>query len=305
MHIPEAFKKTILRTFSDKGNDWLSRLPALLEQCCKRWGLEILQPIDGLSFNYITLVKSRTGEILILKIGVPHPELYTEMAALDIYAGRHCVKLIDADQDLGAMLMQRITPGLRLCDFSTNKEQTRIAGLLIQALPKPVTNNHVIPQYGTLLTKAFKRLRKTYGPTCGPMPVEQIELAEYLFKEMVKKSSHLVMLHGDLHHENILYDEHCGWLAIDPKGICGPACLEVGRFMFNQLKEGTPLQEVRTLIEERIMILSELLHIERDMILASTIIDQTLSLCWCLEDAYVENDWYDALEIARMIGNMV
>ncbi|WP_373298360.1 aminoglycoside phosphotransferase family protein [Paludibacterium paludis] len=29
------------------------------------------------------------------------------------------------------------------------------------------------------------------------------------------------LLHGDLHHDNVLFDSSHGWLAIDPKGVIG------------------------------------------------------------------------------------
>jgi streptomycin 6-kinase len=58
------------------------------------------------------------------------------------------------------------------------------------------------------------------------------------------------------------------WLAIDPKGVIGPRGYEVGPFLFNPidrlLSEGNP--RVRT--ERRIVILSDLLAMERERIRA-------------------------------------
>jgi streptomycin 6-kinase len=38
---------------------------------------------------------------------------------------------------------------------------------------------------------------------------------------LLEHSTPPVLLHGDLHHENVLNGENRGWLAIDPKGILG------------------------------------------------------------------------------------
>lgn len=42
------------------------------------------------------------------------------------------------------------------------------------------------------------------------------------------------VLHGDLHHDNILRGER-GWLAIDPKGLFGDPGFEAANFLFNPL----------------------------------------------------------------------
>ena len=43
-----------------------------------------------------------------------------------------------------------------------------------------------------------------------------------------------MLLHGDLHHENILLDASGNWKAIDPQGRIGEQCLECGRFLLNE-----------------------------------------------------------------------
>jgi len=41
-------------------------------------------------------------------------------------------------------------------------------------------------------------------------------------------------MHGDFHHYNVLSSDR-GWLAIDPKGMLGPAAYEVGPLLMNPL----------------------------------------------------------------------
>jgi len=36
------------------------------------------------------------------------------------------------------------------------------------------------------------------------------------------------LLHGDLHHDNVLFDSRRGGLAIDPKGVIGELKYEIG-----------------------------------------------------------------------------
>jgi streptomycin 6-kinase len=43
------------------------------------------------------------------------------------------------------------------------------------------------------------------------------------------------LLHGDLHHWNILKNSSGGWKVIDPQGVIGPAFFECGRFIENHV----------------------------------------------------------------------
>ena len=45
-----------------------------------------------------------------------------------------------------------------------------------------------------------------------------------------------MLLHGDLHHWNILSDADRGWMAIDPKGVIGASC--PGRRPIYQQRDG-------------------------------------------------------------------
>ncbi len=67
----------------------------------------------------------------------------------------------------------------------------------------------------------FGRMRARYGGETGPIPEQMVVSAESTFRELLSTApSTPVLLHGDLHHGNILSTQH-GWLAIDPKGIIG------------------------------------------------------------------------------------
>jgi streptomycin 6-kinase len=73
-------------------------LPALLDACARRWSLA-LQPPFELSYNYVCPAVRADGTEMVLKVGVVNPELLTEIAALQLYAGRGCAQLLDADPD--------------------------------------------------------------------------------------------------------------------------------------------------------------------------------------------------------------
>ena len=69
-----------------------------------------------------------------------------------------------------------------------------------------------------------------------------MEKAETLFSELIESMSAPVLLHGDLHHYNILSAVRKPWLAIDPKGVVGEVEYEVGAFVRNRLLPGAGLK---------------------------------------------------------------
>ncbi len=97
------------------------------------------------------------------------------------------------------------------------------------------------------------------------------------------------LLHGDLHHENILWDDALGWLAIDPKGVIGPKPMECGRFLHNFVEDevpginhlrDAPMDDVCEIMEMRIRTFAAALGLPRADLLRASFVDSVLSFCW-------------------------
>lgn len=301
--LPVELKECILRIFGEQGQKWIEEFPNLLARCQERWNLTLGQPLAGLSINYLINAALPNGESVILKMGVPHREIETEIESLRIWQGRGIVKCVDADLQLSAMLLEKIAPGYMLTTLRDNKKETEIAAGIMQQLAIAAPSKHNLPYFAEWVERAFARYRNTYGNE-GPMPRDLIEACEQAFKEIEETKQQDVLLHGDLHHENILFDERRGWLAIDPKGAIGDPCLEVGRYLHNQLPNEMPLLEKRRIIEERVGIFSAELSENKTRVLRCALIDHVLSLCWSTEDSYVTDDWRQGLAVAQLFAEM-
>ena len=46
-----------------------------------------------------------------------------------------------------------------------------------------------------------------------------------------------LLLHGDLHHENILKNENGGYTVIDPKGVIGDPVFDLSRFILDEFRD--------------------------------------------------------------------
>jgi len=59
------------------------------------------------------------------------------------------------------------------------------------------------------------------------------EKSETAARELLATPRHVVPLHGDIHHENILNGDERGWLAIDPKGLLGERTFDYANLFFH------------------------------------------------------------------------
>ncbi len=288
------------------------QLRALLEACARRWSLHLLPPFANLSFNYAAPVVRADGTEAVLKVGVPNRELRTEIAALRLYDGRNSVRLLEAHAEQGALLLERLRPGTTLTTLAGDThdtEATAIAASVMRGLWRPEPAEHEFPSVGDW-GKGFLRLREYFGGGTGPLPAVLVEAAETLFAELLASSSAPVVLHGDLHHDNILAAERQEWLAIDPKGVIGEPAYEVGALLRNLWSDRHPHAHPALLLERRVHQLAEELDVERARIRGWGVAQAVLSAWWCIEDAgdgWEENEgncWKSALAIAELLANV-
>jgi streptomycin 6-kinase len=58
-----------------------------------------------------------------------------------------------------------------------------------------------------------------------------------MLKEICKTYSRIFLLHGDLHHENILKNENGSYTVIDPKGVIGDPVFDLSRFILDEFRD--------------------------------------------------------------------
>ncbi len=277
-------------------------MPSLLDACASRWSLTVLPPFPNLSFNYVAPVLLEDGTEAVLKIGMPHhKELLTEIDALRLYDGRYSVRLLESDFEQGLLLLERLSPGTVLTTLAYERNDaaaTSIATGVMQGLWRPVPPDHPFPNVRDW-AQGLERLRARFGGGVGPFPLRLVEEAETLFAELLASSATPVVLHGDLHHDNILAAQRSPWLAIDPKGIVGEPAYEVGAMLRNFWPDRYPIVDPGKLLERRAYQLAEELSIDRRRIRGWAIAQAVLSAWWCLED---DSDcWEGAIATAELL----
>ena len=304
MELPATFVTNMRTTFGAEGEAFLHDLPALLEKYAARWQLTLLPAFPNLSYNYVAPVLRRDGSEAVLKIGVPHRESCSEHAALAFYAGAGCVRLLEANPDRAALLLARLRPGalLRPLAFEDDAQATAIVAEVMAALWRPA------PAVHTMLTIAdwaagLADLRPAYGGGVGPFPPHLVDIAERLFPELLASSAPPVVLHGDLHHENILSAQDGRWLAIDPKGVVGEREFEIYALLRNPL--GWPLAQPdpARVLRRRIDQVADRLGLDRERMRLWSVAQCVLSAWWDTHD-HNPSGGQDDLRIADLLWKL-
>lgn len=282
MIIPPGFARTTMALHGAAGDAWLADLPKLVARLAARWGLAVAPPFPELSYNYVAPAVMGDGQAVVLKVGVPNRELDAEIAALRHYGGRGAVRLLAADAEAGALLLERLLPGTMLVEERDDDQATAIAAEVMRALWQPAPAEHGFPTVADW-AKGLERVRATFDGGTGPFPERLVGLADGLFAELLASEEAPVLLHGDLHHYNILRAERAPWLAIDPKGIVGERGFEVYAWLYNPLPKDDA-GDLRRLLPRRLDIFAERLGLDKRRLAAWGLAGTLLSSWWSYED---------------------
>jgi len=298
--IPEDFARAVAELHGAEGERWLRRLPATVAECAARWSLKVGPPLTTLYQNYIAHATRADGARVILKIGPPVRELLTEIEALRIFDGEGVVRLLEADAGVGALLLEQIEPGTQLAALCEQDDEgaTVAASSVMRRLWRPAPHEHTFPTVADW-GRGFQRLRERFGRDAGPFPKKLVDEAENLFFELTRSMSAPALLHGDLHHFNILAAAREPWLAIDPKGVVGEPAYEVGALLRNPMPQLLTWPHLSRVQARRVEQLSEELGFDKQRLHGWGLAQAVLSAWWSFEDT--GKDWEHAVAVAESL----
>lgn len=280
--VPDSLVRTTVALRGAEGLEWLDRLPSIVADCERRWEIRVRPPFTPLSYNYAAPAVRAGGMAAVLKVCFPDREFLAEAGALRLFGGHGMARLLEADLDQGALLLEHLRPGTPLESVEDDQEATAIAAAVLRQLWRPPPPDHQFPfvaDWGT----GFVRLRAQFEGGSGPLPAVLVDEAETLFAELLASQAAPVLLHGDLHHGNILATQREPWLAIDPKGVAGEAAYDTGALLRNPAKLLAASQPGR-ILARRVDQLAEELGLDRARVRGWGLAQAVLAAYWSLED---------------------
>jgi streptomycin 6-kinase len=294
MNFPKIFVDNITNASGTRGAMWLKELPDLISDCQKTWSLNKLTLVENLSFNCVLRANRQDDSSpVILKLAISSPELKQEIRALQIYNGHGAVKLLEVDLDKGACLLEALLPGGTLKPFFPENDENATQ-IMLDVMKK--LHQHKLPSdlsgFPTIENWLSALNNKNELPFSS-----WITRAKRIATRLLKTQGHMVLLHGDLHHENILQNNN-EWISIDPKGVLGETAYEVGSFVRNPMPELLQYPDPLKLIKKRLELCSSNLNIEMTRLIHWCFVQAVLSACWAYED---NTDWRPWVKCAELI----
>ncbi len=227
--IPERLAATCRGTPERRA--WLEQLPKAIREVETRWSLTLGAPFDGneVSCSWVAPAVRRDGTRAILKLGMPHMEGEHEINALRFWDGDPTVRLLEADDDLNAMLLEQCEPGTALRRLPEPEQDVIVAGLLRRLWRLPAAPHPFRP----LAAMTAQWANETIADSARWPDVGLVQEGLRLFEELPRTSPTEVLLATDLHAGNILRAEREPWLVIDPKPFVGDPAYDATQHLFN------------------------------------------------------------------------
>ena len=297
-YFTDEYRQFINHNSGEEGRTWLRKLPGLLQQAELRWDIQLLPPFT-LSYNYVAPARRRDGSEVVLKAGLPgNLEVQSEIETLRAYAGEGMARLLEEDRSNGLFLIERMKPGAELAEVEDDEEATRTAAAVMRKLRRPVpAGTESFFASAESWAKAFTRLREQFDGATGPFDAAMISRAEGFLRELLPSQGKRVLLHGDLHHWNILSSERGGWLAIDPKWLIAEAEYEPGALLRNPIPQAAGWPELARIQQRRIAILCEELGFDCQRVAAWAFAQAVLAAVWSFEeDGIVWQPWLTVMK---------
>lgn len=303
IEIPAAYVDKARQLYGAKADGWLDGLAEQLSACADRFHITLGEPYPDLSWNLIFKVATSDGTPAVLKLSPLADEIMREAAVLRVWAGRGGVRVLDEDAELGAVLLERIAPGTPLAAITDDTAATRNFCTVFRALHGRAGAAAISVNAVSLREHmaAIERYWQAYvnGAVAGPLPADSVNRARTLLNELVASTDRPVLLHGDLHHGNILRRGIDGWAVIDPKGITGDIHFEPIQYLLNYVDRGGDADEV---LRRRVGVISDGLGLDPKRITDWGIVRGVLEACWTLEDGAA--DWQAGIAISERFARL-
>ena len=188
----------------------------------RAWGIDVVGPVDDHPFAWWGIQDSRH---VVVKAGDPAARA-REAAALGAFTGG-AARVVAFDSSLGVLVTERILPGSDIRPLSRLDDDAatrRVAELAVMLRTDQVAAT-ALPSLSAI-GEAFD------GPRDPRLPDDIRDGAHAIFLELMASPAEKVVLHGDLHHMNVLSADE-GWRAIDPHGWIGDPAFEAAALLAN------------------------------------------------------------------------
>jgi streptomycin 6-kinase len=202
--------------------------------------------------------------------------------------GRGAARVLAHSED--AILMERAEHGPSLADVARNGEDDEASRIICSVVAKLHRARRQPPRTLFSLLEWFEALRRASQSEGGIL-----HTAAATASKLLADRHDAVVLHGDIHHGNVLNFGSRGWLAIDPKGLIGERYFDYANIFCN------PDNKTATApgrLARQVRVVTDAAGLEKDRLLEWILAWAGLSAAFLLDDGQSPNPALRVAEIA-------
>ncbi len=243
-HIVPAAQARRTAEASAGGRAWLARLPGIISHLEQAWSVTVGEALPGGKHAFVARARTTDGSPVVLKVAPPGTGFAGQIRVLAAARGRGYVRLLDADPEREAALLEPL--GTSLADAAASSEQALdvMAATLRQAWQVPLPPG-AQPAAGTggdspetnskagELIALIQELWTMLGRPCSARLVARaLECAGR--RQDADHPRSRILCHGDPHPANALAvlaprpGAESGFVFIDPEGLPTEAAYDLG-----------------------------------------------------------------------------
>src|SRR3954452_16749344 len=190
-------------------DEWLLGVPALLDEVAQSWGLTPGPAYPRGAAGHVVRADLADRTPAVLKLIYPHREAEQEADALERWGGDGAVRLLARDDARNAMLLERCEPGNFLAADAAALD------VLIALLPRLWRNAD------GFATSEEEAAIWAVDIAQEARDADLRDAALAYLRDLAPTQGEQVLVHQDLHGENVLAAQRERLLVIDPKPLAG------------------------------------------------------------------------------------
>ncbi len=217
--------------------DWLRRLPEVIDDLCRRWTLRLDAPFEpGGNCSWVAPGTDAPGRDIVLKVAWVHSEGLHEAEGLAAMAGIGAVAIHDyhhVDAQTVAMLLERCDPGTELRGRPEPEQDVVIADLLPRIWAARLPDDHPFRPLSEMTDEWVDRAEERLADHPERVAEGIAREGFAAFRELARTGPVPVLLWTDLHAGNVLAGTRHPWQMIDPKPYLGDPHYDVLQHLIN------------------------------------------------------------------------
>lgn len=247
---------------------WLAQLPDLLAGALRHWDLTAERVVEpGGRTGLVALVRRADGTAAALKLPAPIRPAAQEAAALALWDGRGAARLLAADEERGALLLERLHCEVSLRSLPEAKAMLEAASALRRLwVTPPGTHGFATVAERTAAEDAL----------LGEAPQEVrplVDQARELRDALLAEPPEALLLHGDFRQGAVLAADadRAPWLAVGPEPLVGERAYDLARLVRDRLHDLMASSGAPAVTRRRVASLADSLDVDRDRLRGWTV----------------------------------